>query len=298
MNIPAWISAFRLRTLPLALASIGMGSFLAAAAGKFRIDVLLLAGLTTIFLQILSNLANDYGDTRNGADSRHRVGPVRAVQSGAISIVAMKSGIVVFAILSFSSGLLLLYSSIGLSGKVFLLFLGLGLASIGAAYAYTAGSRPYGYMGLGDLFVLIFFGFVGVGGTYYLHTSELDPGILLPTLATGMFATAVLNVNNIRDIDSDRQAGKMSIPVRLGRDKAVVYHWVLLILGMIVAAVYIYQLPFNPSRLLFLISYPLFVINGLAVQRKTGPGEIDPYLKQLALSALLFMILFGCSILW
>ena len=297
MNLSAWISAFRLRTLPLALASIGMGSFLAAAAGKFRLDVLLLAGLTTIFLQILSNLANDYGDTKNGADSAQRVGPARAVQSGAISITAMKSGIVVFAVLSFTVGIWLLYTSVGLSGKVFLFFLGLGLASIAAAYAYTASNRPYGYIGLGDLFVLIFFGFVGVGGTYYLHTSMLDLSILLPTLSTGLFAAAVLNINNIRDIESDLEAGKMSIPARIGRDKAVVYHWVLLVVAMSAAVIYVAQLDFKPIRLLFLLSFPLFVINGLAVQKKTGPGEIDPYLKQLALSALLFMLLFGLSIL-
>jgi 1,4-dihydroxy-2-naphthoate octaprenyltransferase len=297
MNLSAWISALRLRTLPLALSSIGMGSFLAASVGRFNDVVLLLAGLTTIFLQILSNLANDYGDTMHGADSEHRVGPLRAVQSGAISIAAIKSGMVVFAMLSFFAGVLLLYFTVGFKSIDFFWFLGLGLASIAAAYAYTASSRPYGYVGLGDVFVLIFFGFVGVVGTFYLHTSIFVIGILLPALSIGVFATAVLNVNNIRDIESDRKAGKMSIPARIGRKKAVAYHWILLLVGMLAATMYVYQLDFKPIRLLFLLSFPFFVMNGIAVQVKTGPGEIDPYLKQLALTTFVFMLLFGYSIL-
>lgn len=297
MNLAAWVSALRLRTLPLALSSIGMGSFLAASIGRFNGIVLLLAGLTTVFLQILSNLANDYGDTVNGADSEHRVGPIRAVQSGAISIAAIKSAIVVFGVLSFFAGLLLLYLSVGFGSNAFYWFLGLGLASIAAAYAYTASNRPYGYIGLGDLFVLVFFGFVGVVGTYFLQAGGFSLIVLLPALSVGLFATAVLNVNNIRDIESDRKAGKMSIPARIGRKKAVTYHWILLLVGMLAAVLYVSQLDFKPIRLLFLLSFPFFVINGIAVQRKTGPGEIDPYLKQLALTTFVFMLVFGLSIL-
>jgi 1,4-dihydroxy-2-naphthoate octaprenyltransferase len=296
MNVAAWVSAFRLRTLPLALASIGMGSFLAAADKEFQWPVLVMAAVTTIFLQVLSNLANDYGDTVNGADNAERVGPQRAVQSGAISIQAMRLAIVVFALLSLGSGLYLLFISVGFSGKVFFFFLGLGLLSIAAAYGYTAGSNPYGYAGFGDLFVLIFFGFVGVIGTYYLNTGHLKPSLWLPALSTGLFATAVLNVNNIRDIDSDRLAGKKSIPVRIGRVNAVRYHWVLLILGMLTAAIYVVELGFDWTRLIFLLSFPLFIINGLAIQRKKEAGALDPYLKQLALSSFLFMILFGLSV--
>ena len=296
MALKAWISAFRLRTLPLALASIGMGSFLAASHGLFRLDVLILAAITTIFLQILSNLANDYGDTINGADSDHRVGPVRAVQSGSISISAIRNGIILFALLSFFTGLYLLYISVGLTGQVFLFFLLLGVLSIAAAYTYTAGKRPYGYVGLGDLFVLVFFGFVGVMGTYYLHTGGVQPIIILPTLATGLFATAVLNINNIRDIESDRIAGKMSIPARLGRKKAVVYHWFLLITGFICATAYILTLDFEPQHFIYLLSLPLFIRNGIGVQNSTAPGAVDPYLKQLAITCFLFMILFGLSI--
>ncbi len=297
MNTKAWISAFRLRTLPLALASIGMGSFLAASHQKFRYDVLLWASLTTIFLQVLSNLANDYGDTINGADSELRQGPTRAVQSGAISISSMKIAIGVFGILSFASGIMLLHISVGLGSTIFYLFLGFGLASIAAAYFYTAGKNPYGYAGLGDISVLLFFGFLAVLGTYFLHTLEFTWLNILPALSMGLFATAVLNVNNIRDIESDKEAGKMSIPVRLGREKAVAYHIILLISGFTAALVYISLLPFTYYRLVILLAMLPLLINAKAIIQKTDPKSLDPYLKQMAISSLIFMLLFGVSIL-
>lgn len=297
MNIKIWISAFRLRTLPLALASIGMGSFLAASHHKFQWNVLLLASLTTVFLQILSNLANDYGDTINGADNEHRQGPARAVQSGAISIQKMKAAIGIFGLFALVSGIMLLHISVGLGSTSFYLFMALGLASIGAAYFYTAGKSPYGYAGLGDISVLLFFGFLAVLGTYFLHTLSFNWLNLLPALSMGLFATAVLNVNNIRDIESDKEAGKRSIPVRIGRKNAAIYHTFLLTIGFISAFLYLTQLPYINSRLLLLISlFPLF-INARAVWQKTTPNELDPYLKQMALTSLGFMLLFGASIL-
>ncbi len=297
MNAKAWISAFRLRTLPLALASIGMGSFLAASHHQFRLDVLIWASLTTIFLQVLSNLANDYGDTVNGADSTLRQGPTRAVQSGAISMTAMKKAIGVLGVLSFVSGFMLLHISVGIGSTAFYLFLAFGLASIGAAYFYTAGKNPYGYAGLGDIAVLIFFGFLAVLGTYYLHTLSFNWLNVLPAISMGLFATAVLNVNNIRDIESDKAAGKMSIPVRIGKKKAIVYHIVLLSIGILAAFIYVYSLPFNLSRLWALLAlWPLFS-NAKAVLQKSSAQELDPYLKQMALTSLGFMVLFGMSIL-
>ena len=155
-----WIHAIRLRTLPLALASIGLGSFLAAFDGKFRWSVLLLSGLTTIFLQILSNLANDYGDTQHGADHAGRAGPDRAVQTGKISMKSMKIAIYIFIGLSLVSGLSLLFISLQEVSVGFLLMLLVGVLAIGAAINYTMGKNPYGYAGFGDLFVLIFFGLI------------------------------------------------------------------------------------------------------------------------------------------
>ncbi len=294
--IKHWIEAFRLRTLPLALASIGMGSFLAAADEGFRWEILVLTMLTTIFLQILSNLANDYGDSQNGADSTDRQGPTRAVQSGAISPRAMLYGIIILAVLSLASGLFLLYIAVGFT-QLFWIFLGFGILSIIAAVTYTAGSHPYGYAGLGDVSVFIFFGWLGVMGTYFLHTQTFDWSVLLPATTCSLFAVAVLNINNIRDIQSDEKAGKITIPVRLGRKKAVIYHWVLLLGGTICAATYIILEFEHLWSFAFVIVLPLLLKNAKAVAEKENPKELDPYLKQMALTTLLFVIIFGVGLL-
>ena len=289
-----WVSAARPRTLPLALASIGMGSFLAATQGRFDGRICLLCCLTTILLQILSNLANDYGDSVHGADGADREGPPRAVQSGQISSGRMRYAMGLLGLLSFLSGLLLLrVALVDAPPQAFLSFLGLGLLSILAAVTYTVGKKPYGYAGLGDASVIIIFGWVGVMGTFYLYTHQFDPALILPATSCGLFAAAVLNVNNIRDIESDRRAGKQSVPVRLGRPKAVVYHWLLLATGMACAVAYVLLNFQNPFQFLFLLSFPLLFRNGLAIARKTKPAELDPYLKQMALATLLFVLGFG-----
>ena len=296
MKLRAWISAFRLRTLPLALSSIGMGSFLAAADNIFRIDVLLWSALTTVLLQILSNLANDYGDTVNGADSELRVGPVRAVQSGALSVLEIKLGIILFAILSLLSGLYLLSISVGIGSNLFYWFLGFGLLSILAAYTYTAGSRPYGYAGLGDIMVMIFFGLLGVGGSYFLYGLILNYEILLPSIAMGALATGVLNINNIRDINSDLEAGKQTIPVRFGRRKAIFYHWFLLIMAIVLSGIYIFISGIQMASLIWLLGIPMLIINGQKISSITIDKDLDPYLKHLALSTFAFMVFFGLAI--
>jgi 1,4-dihydroxy-2-naphthoate polyprenyltransferase len=293
----AWLYAARLRTLPLALSSIALGSFLAASDGVFELKVLLWAGLTTIFLQVLSNLANDYGDAVSGVDSLHREGPSRAVQSGAISKEAMKRAMVLFGILSFLSGIILLYVSLGFETGAFLFFLLLGLGAIAAAVAYTAGKKPYGYVGLGDVSVFLFFGIVGVVGTYYLHAQTIDWSYLLPAASCGLFSTAVLNVNNIRDIKSDLQAGKKSVPVRIGRANAVNYHWVLLVGGLLCSFIFVLIAFEGISRFMFLLSLPLIIKNGLAVSKFEKPSELDPYLKQMAMATLFYVLTFGLGIL-
>lgn len=298
-NVKAWISAFRLRTLPLALASIGMGSFLAAANGQFRGEIVFLCALTTLFLQILSNLANDYGDSKHGADSIHREGPKRAVQAGLITSAQMKTGMVIFALLSLVSGLLLLWLAFGSEGiYLFLLFLILGLAAIWAAINYTAGAKPYGYAGLGDISVFLFFGLVGVIGTYFLQTQEFSPSIMLPAAALGFFSMGVLNINNIRDIDSDKLAGKYSVPVRLGAFKARIYHLLILTAGFLCATAFMvtYQNEGFP-KYLYLLTLPLLVFNGYKVWNLKTPKELDPFLKQMALTTLLFVLLFGMGLL-
>jgi 1,4-dihydroxy-2-naphthoate octaprenyltransferase len=289
-----WISAFRPRTLPLALASILTGGFLAKANGQFNGAVVALAALTTILLQILSNLANDYGDSQNGADSVHRQGPQRAVQSGAITPAEMKRAMWAFGLAALASGIALLLVALGFAGVwVLLAFFVLGLSAIWAAVNYTAGSNPYGYAGLGDISVFLFFGIVGVCGTYFLQTQTLPLAVLLPAAALGCFATAVLNVNNIRDIVSDKLAGKITVPVRLGPQHARRYHWLLLLLGVGAATVYVALTYHSPWQWLFLLSLPLFLFNGRQVWARQESMKIDPLLKQMAMSTLAFTLLFG-----
>lgn len=288
-----WLVAFRLRTLPLALSSIGMGSFLAAANGYFNINIFLFCALTTVFLQVLSNLANDYGDTVNGADHADREGPSRAVQSGEISLKQMKWAISVFVILSLISGVSLLYVAFGLNWQVFLFFFLLGIISIMAAVTYTAGTKPYGYIGLGDISVFLFFGLVAVLGSYFLYAQAFHWQLLLPAISCGLFSVGVLNINNIRDIESDKLAGKFSIPVRIGRKAAVNYHIALIGFGTLSALIYTY-LNFNSYfQFAFVAMLPLFAVNIKAVKNNLKAQEIDPYLKQLAISTLLFVLLFG-----
>lgn len=296
MQVSPWISAFRFRTLPLALSSISMGGFLAAAQGRFHTGIFGLCCVTTILLQILSNLANDYGDTVNGADHAGRRGPSRAVQSGAISPARMRTAIGIFASLSLVSGISLLLLSFGLEVRLLGIFLSLGFLSIAAAIFYTVGKKPYGYAGLGDLSVLIFFGLIGVTGSLFLFIKALDLASLLPALACGFFAVGVLNINNMRDIESDRQAGKFSIPVRIGKKGAGRYHWFLILGGLIAATIYAAWRFHSPIQYMYLLSAPLFLFIGKAVNDKPSE-ELDPYLRQMALSTLLFVVLFGAGLL-
>ncbi len=292
----AWLYAFRLRTLPLAISCIGMGSFLAAAEGFFRLDIFLLAVLTTIFLQILSNLANDYGDAVSGIDSEERKGPKRAVQSGAISKTQMRKAMMLFVLLSLISGIALLLVSFGLNWSALLFFFGLGLLSIVAAIAYTVGKRPYGYVGLGDISVLLFFGLVGVGGSYYLFTQTINWMVLLPALSCGLFSIGVLNINNIRDIESDQKAGKYSIPVRIGKQNAAIYHVAISMVGLLSAVVFVVLNYVAAWQLLFLLTSPFLYSINIAVLNKPS-DQLDPYLKKMAISTLLFVLLFGIGLL-
>ena len=290
----AWLHAVRLRTLPLALASIFAGSFLAYWRAAFRWEVLLLASLTTIFLQILSNLSNDYGDTVHGADSDARQGPVRAVQSGLITLPEMKRAMFLFGGLSLVAGLLLIYVSLQ-DWRLFLGFLGLGLAAIWAAIRYTSGNNPYGYAGLGDISVFLFFGLVGVCGTFFLHSLSADPLSLLIAVSLGCFSTAVLNINNIRDIESDLLAGKKSIPVRIGKTKALYYHWTLIVLAY--ACLFVFSwLSMQPYALLASLILPWMLSIGKGIQQGENAAATDPFLKKMALSSLLWTLLFGLGL--
>ncbi len=228
----AWLQAARLRTLPLAVSGILLGSALAFLNGNLQIPVLVMGILTAVLLQILSNFANDYGDFKKGTDTKANRQD-RALASGKISEKSMKTGIVIIIILALASGLGLLRFGLGGTNTVFWIFLGLGMAAIAAAYKYTAGKNAYGYYGFGDFFVLIFFGLVSVCGIYYLHTGNVISEVFLAGLGCGLLSVGVLNVNNIRDIESDKKSHKKTIPVRIGKELAFKYHAFLVYFGFL-----------------------------------------------------------------
>ena len=289
-----WLNAARPRTLPLALSSIILGSFLAAADDGFRWEVSLLCGVTAVSLQILSNLANDYGDSVHGADNRERTGPARAVQSGLVSASRMKRAMGLFVVLSLLSGVSLILIALGAEALLLLIiFAILGGGAIWAAINYTAGNNPYGYVGLGDIFVLIFFGWVGVIGSYFLNTQVINWNVMLPATACGILAVAVLNINNIRDIESDEKAGKQTIPVRIGGERARYYHYFLMIFAMGCGVGFVLLMYSTPFQWLFLLVMPLLVRNGRSIATTFEPQKINPLLKQMSLTTLLFAILFG-----
>ncbi|MCF8372913.1 MAG: 1,4-dihydroxy-2-naphthoate polyprenyltransferase [Bacteroidales bacterium] len=295
----AWIHAFRLRTLPLALSSIIMGAFLANFNGRFSWTVSLLAALTTLFLQILSNLANDYGDSKHGVDNLERQGPERAVQSGIISPKEMKRAVILFSMFAFASGVLLLIFGLGnaLLSIKFFLFLIIGVAAILSAIKYTIGKKPYGYSGFGDLFVFLFFGLAGVLGTYFLNTSQLRWDILLPAVSLGLLSTGVLNLNNLRDVENDRKSGKHTLVVKMGSPKAKWYHAFLLIVAMLSALLFTLLNFSSAWQFVYILTFPFFIRNIQVIFRNKKPKELDPFLKQLALSTLLFAIAFGIGFL-
>ncbi len=292
MAVKAWIEAARLRTLPLAISTMIMGHTLAYVAGHFSWTIFIMSILTAVSLQVLSNFSNDYGDTVHGADSADRVGPKRAVQSGAISLKQMKAAVVIFAIVSLTLGLsLVIYAFEDWTRRI--IFTALGLLSIWAAINYTAGSKPYGYSGKGDISVFLFFGLVTVTGSYYLQVKDIDLTILLPAYACGALSTGVLNVNNIRDIASDRKAGKMSIPAKIGKDSAKMYHLFLLTSAALALILYGVLESFGVSlKWLFVLLLPLLLLNYKAVKRHKSAEELDPYLKQLALSTAGIILIF------
>lgn len=290
----AWVHAFRLRTLPLALSSIILASMLAVTHQSFSWAVAILAAVTTLFLQILSNLSNDYGDSANGIDNDERVGPVRAIQSGVISPQEMKRMVLIFAGLAFISGVFLIYAGTHhLEMSYGLLFLLLGIAAIVAAIKYTVGKNPFGYRGLGDLYVFIFFGLAGTVGTYFLQTNTLPFSIFLPAISVGFLSVGVLNINNMRDIINDERSGKRTIVVMIGSKVAKIYHLLLIIIAFVLASVYVLINFGSWHNFLYVLAFIPLVLHLKRVWENKEPSLLDPELKVLALCTLLFSVLFG-----
>jgi 1,4-dihydroxy-2-naphthoate octaprenyltransferase len=290
-----WIHAFRLRTLPLAISSIITGSALAAFHHAFRWPVFALALATAILLQVLSNLANDLGDHLHGTDNEVRVGPQRAVQSGAISTAAMKRAMWTCGLLAFISGIALIVIALGLSGTT-LVFLLIGLLAIGAAVKYTFGSNPYGYAGFGDVSVLIFFGIVGVVGTFYLHTGSFTPSTLLPAFGIGLLSTAMLNLNNMRDIHGDASSGKRTMVVRMGAARAKGYHAALVLTGFACLVLFTAAHFRTWWQYLFIITFIALDRHLRFVLKNTEPHALDAHMKILALTTLVTALLFSLGL--
>jgi len=289
-----WIKAARLRTLPLSLAGIVLAGFLAVYYGKFNGIIFALSLLTATLFQILSNFANDYGDGVKGTDNQNRIGPERALQSGEITPGQMKKAVYLTAVLSFLSAVALVTYSFGFSHlPQILIYLILGIGAIVAAVKYTVGKKAYGYFGFGDLFVLIFFGLVSITAGTYLYTHTWDWTLVFPALSVGMLSIAVLNLNNMRDIESDKLSGKNTIPVKLGLENAKKYHIILIVFPFFFTQAFIFHHLRSPWQWLFALPYLLLFVHLMRVIKTDNPKDFDPELKKVAILTLLYAVFFG-----
>lgn len=295
-SIAIWLDAARPKTLPLALVSILTGSVLSYSAGHFSWGVAILAFVTATLLQILSNLANDYGDAVKGTDNEARIGPMRAIQSGAVSLSNMKQAIMIDVALIIISGLVLVFFALD-SVESILTFMGLGLLAILAAIGYTVGNKPYGYVGLGDLSVFIFFGLLGVFGTYFLHTGTIDANLLLPSIGCGLLAVSVLNINNMRDIENDEVCGKRTVVVRLGAELAKWYHFLLLLGAFIAFSSYLcLETKSLWLNMPFAFSAIVMTRHLLAIKAVRQPMQLVPMLPASVKCSMITNLLFVCVV--
>lgn|SRR5690554_4373288 len=295
-----WIKAARLRTLPLSISGILVGS--AAAYQNYHTQpnyyiIVILCLLTTLFFQVLSNYANDYGDAVKGTDNENRVGPKRAVQSGEITKQQMKNAIIITLVLSLITSVGVIYTSFGNANFLqAIIYFVLAIACVGAAIKYTVGNSAYGYKGLGDVFVFIFFGLVSTLGTYYLFGHNLDINLIFPAISIGLLSIAVLNMNNMRDIENDTAMGKNTLVVKMGFEKAKQYHWFLIITPIILMMQYAYNSFTEWYQFVFVIGFiPLFKNIGIVGKTK-NPRLLDPELKRLSLSTFFISLLLSIAL--
>jgi 1,4-dihydroxy-2-naphthoate polyprenyltransferase len=293
-SIKPWIVSFRLRTLPLSVSCIIIGSFLAGSSGKFDIAVFLLAVTTTLLLQILSNISNEYGDMLKGTDSDGRIGPARSIQRGEITLPQMKVMIIIISIAASISGAsLVIYSTLS---YYTLLFLIAGIFAIAAAIKYTVGKKPFGYKALGDLFVFIFFGPVGVIGTFFLHTGLFRYDIILPSITAGLLSVAVLNLNNMRDIENDLKHGKITVASLLGKKYSRIYHFLLILISIISSLIFSRINFFSTVKYIYAISFILLIVDLKVIFTYKNSAELDPELKRVAVSNFLHSIMLGIAL--
>ena len=294
-----WIEAARVRTLPLSVSGIIVGSFYAMSQAMFNWNIVLFALTTTLGLQILSNFANDYGDGIKGTDNEDRVGPMRGLQSGLITPKQMMRAMIITAILTFISALLLIYFSFKEDYLIYsLTFFFLGIIAIASAIRYTIGNTAYGYRGYGDIFVFVFFGLVSTLGIYFMFAKELDYVLLLAATAIGFLSVGVLNLNNMRDEISDRKAKKNTLVVKMGGAKAKVYHYFLVIGAMVLIVIFAILKQFQFDQYLFLLAYIPLILHVKRVSENKDPRLLDPELKKLAISTFLLSVLLALGLIF
>ncbi len=280
----AWIKALRLRTLPLSLSGIIIGSAIAKYNGFWDWNIFLLSLLTTVLFQIVSNLANDLGDSIKGTDNKDRVGPMRSVQSGLISKNEMRNAAVMTSIVSLlSAGTLIYIGTTNLPISILWFYCGLAVACIIAAITYTMGKKAYGYYGLGDIMVFLFFGLVSVLGVYPLYAKSIDWIIMLPACSIGLLSTAVLNLNNMRDRTNDAKSGKNTLVVKIGADWAKLYHTLLVLGGIICHLMFLVTIN-HPIAFIGLLPGIILMLHLQKVMKTKNPKDFDPELKKVALS--------------
>ena len=291
-NLKIWVQAARLRTLPLSVSGIIMGNALALSHNDFSFIIFLLSILTAIAFQIVSNFANDYGDGIKGTDNEQRIGPKRVLQQGLLTSKNLKRGILVSVLVSIILSIALIYESLGVDKLLFsVLFILLAIGAVAAAIKYTVGTNPYGYSGLGDLFVFIFFGWVSVIGSYFLQINSIDLSIVLFATSVGLLSVAVLNLNNMRDIENDLNSSKITLVVRLGGYKAKVYHFFLISIAIILFFIGIGEQSLLIKTIYTLVFVPLF-LHLYRVFNLKEPKQFDPELKKLALTIFFISIVF------
>ncbi|PNQ72925.1 1,4-dihydroxy-2-naphthoate octaprenyltransferase [Hanstruepera neustonica] len=291
-NFKHWVSAARLRTLPLSVSGIILAGCFAEYNGFFNWIVFALAILTTLSLQILSNFANDYGDGVKGTDNNQRIGPERAIQSGKISPSSMYNAIKINILITIALAFFLILAAFGVTHFWYaVLFFVLGGISIYASIKYTIGDDAYGYKGLGDLYVFVFFGLVSVLGGYFLFSRQIDHVVILPAAIIGLLSVAVLNLNNLRDIESDLKSNKITIAVRLGFEKAKKYHYFLIFSAMVLSLVFAILYYTNPFNFIFLLVFIPLIKHLKTVNTVDEPALLDPELKKVALSTFFMAVL-------
>jgi 1,4-dihydroxy-2-naphthoate octaprenyltransferase len=289
-NIKPWIQAARLRTLPLSVSGIIVGSAYAYHQGFSDWRIVVMALLTTLGLQVLSNYANDYGDGVKGTDA-HRIGEKRLVAAGIILAKQMKRAVLITANITFILALGLIYIAFGKENFVLsLIFILLGIISIGAAIKYTVGKGAYGYSGFGDVFVFVFFGWVSVIGSNFLFTHSIDWKLFLPASSIGLLSVAVLNLNNMRDIENDKIAGKNTLVVNMGLNWAKNYHEACIAIASILFIVFCIMVKVSAIPVL-IINIPLLLHIG-KIKKSEKYEDFDPELKKVALSTFALSILF------